>query len=75
MNSTRNQKIHFENQDNVSGMENVPLTLCLPAARASANTPAYVECTGKARNEELISMGSMRHLDKNALIELMERHP
>lgn len=75
MNSARNQNIHFENQDNVGGMENVPPTFCLPAAYASANAPAYVGRTGKAGNENLMGTVSTGHLAEDSLIRPMEPSP
>ena len=71
MNFVQNAIIRFGKEITEGGMEDVPPTLCLPAAYVSACAAARAGRTGSARTKDLKGNGTVRHLvEKSRILRL-----
>lgn len=62
----------LEKEIHVGGYDHVPPTHCLRPARASANTPAHVERTGRPVTNKIGAMWTVRPVPANGPILSLE---
>ncbi len=68
MNFLQKPFLHLEKEISVGGVDHVPPAECPRPARASANTPAHVEPTGKAVTKKMDGMWIVRPVAVNGPI-------
>lgn len=68
MNFARNTNVLQKNEFNAGGNVHVPPTDCPRPARASANSPAHVERTGRPVTQKMDDMRTVRPVPANGLI-------